>query len=70
MVIYVTMMPRSTINDPKTLIKKQKALKNLKITSHWANTVFTFPKKFNSNNEFNIIHNPILNDIGLRLAGF
>ena len=71
MVIYVTMMPRSTINDPKTLIKKQKALKNLRITSHWANTVFTFPKKFkNSNNEFNIIHNPILNDIGLRLAGF
>ena len=71
MVIYITMMPKSTIKDPKTLIKKQRAFRNLKLTSHWANSVFTFPKKSeNSVGEFNIIHKPVLNDIGLKLAGF
>ena len=45
MVIYITMMPKSTIKDPKTIIKKQRAFRNLKLTSHWANYVFTFPKK-------------------------
>lgn len=71
MAIYITMMPRTTVTDPNALIKKQKAFKNLRITSHWANSVFLFPKKpklclF----EFNLIHQPILNEIGLRLAGF
>jgi hypothetical protein len=71
MAIYITMMPRSTITDPKTLIKKQKAFKNLRITSHWANSVFLFPKKSKlCLYEFNLIHQPILNDIGLKLAGF
>lgn len=71
MVIYITMMPKSTIKDPKTLIKKQRAFKNLKLTSHWANSVFTFPKKSEKSvGEFNIIRRPILNNIGLKLAGF
>jgi hypothetical protein len=71
MAIYITMMPRSTINDPLTLIKKQKAFKNLKLTSHWANSNFTFPKKPKiCLYEFNLIHQPVLNDIGKRLAGY
>ena len=64
-------MPRKTIKDPDVLIKKQKAFNNLKITSHWANSVYIFPKKpKESLYEFNIIHKPVLNDIGKRLAGF
>jgi hypothetical protein len=71
MAIYITMMPRSSITDPKALIKKQKAFKTLRITSHWANSVFLFPKKPKlCLYEFNLIHQPVLNDIGLRLAGF
>jgi hypothetical protein len=71
MAIYITMMPRLTITDPNALIKKNKAFKNLRITSHWANGVFIFPKKSKNNlYEFNLIHQPILNSIGLRLAGF
>jgi hypothetical protein len=70
MVIYITMMPRSTISNPKILINKQKAFNNLKITSHWANHVFTFPKKSKIVRDFNIIHKPILDNIGLKLAGF
>ena len=71
MAIYITMMPRTTIKDPDVLIKKQKAFNNLKITSHWANSVYIFPKKpKESLYEFNIIHKPVLNDIGKRLAGF
>jgi hypothetical protein len=71
MAIYITMMPRSSITDPNALIKKQKAFKNLRITSHWANSVFLFPKKPKlCLYEFNLIHQPILNEIGLKLAGF
>lgn len=71
MAIYITMMPRLSINNPNTLIKKQKACKNLRITSHWANQVFIFPKKPKMClYEFNMIHQPILNDIGKKLAGF
>lgn len=71
MVIYITMMPKSTIKNPKTLIKRYKAFKNLKLTSHWANSVFTFPKKPEKClANFNVIHKPILNDIGLKLIGY
>jgi len=71
MAIYITMMPRSTIKDPKCLIKKQKAFNNLRITSHWANGNFLFPKTpKNCLYEFNMIRQPILNNIGKKLAGF
>jgi hypothetical protein len=71
MAVYITMLPRSSITDPNALIKKQKAFKNLRITSHWANSVFLFPKKPKlCLYEFNLIHQPVLNEIGLRLAGF
>lgn len=74
MVIYVCMLPRNTIKDSKTLIKKQKAFENLRITSHWANQCFMFPKSPRTYGgeipEFNLIHQPILNDVGKRLAGY
>lgn len=71
MSIYITMLPRSSVTDPNALIKKRKAFKNLRITSHWANSVFLFPKKPKlCLYEFNLIHQPVLNEIGLRLAGF
>lgn len=70
MVIYICMMPRSTItfNNKKILKLKQKAFNKLRITNHWANSVFLFPKQINNN--LNSIHQPILNNIGKRLAGF
>ena len=71
MAIYITMMPRTSLTDPKALIKKQKAFRNLRITSHWANSNFLFPKKpDNCLYNFNMIQLPILNNIGKRLAGF
>ena len=74
MVIYVCMLPRNTVNDPKALIKKRKAFENLRITSHWANQCFMFPKSPRTYGgelpEFNLIHQPILNDVGKRLAGY
>jgi hypothetical protein len=68
MVIYISMLPRSMINDPKLLINKQKAFNNLRISSHWANSLFLFPNI--KSDKLNQIHKPILNNIGRRLAGF
>lgn len=68
MVIYICMLPKLTINNHKFLIKKQKAFNNLRITSHWANSLFLFPNL--KSNQLNQIHKPILNDIGFSLVGF
>ena len=68
MVIYICMLPKLTINNHKFLIKKQKAFNNLRITSHWANSLFLFPNL--KSNQLNQIHKPILNDIGYSLVGF
>jgi hypothetical protein len=71
MVIYISMMPRSSITNPKLLIKRQKAFTNLKICSHWANTLFQFPTiPKNELGTFNKINLPIISDIGKRLIGF
>ena len=74
MVIYVCMMPRTTVYDPKVYAKKQKAFENLRITSHWANQCFLFPKSPRTYGgelpEFNMIHQPVLNNVGKRLAGY
>jgi hypothetical protein len=74
MVIYICMLPRNLVTDPKILIKKRKAFENLRITSHWANQAFMFPKSPRTYGgelpEFNLIHQPELNDIGKRLAGY
>ncbi len=74
MVIYVCMMPRNTVTDPKALIKKRKAFENLRITSHWANQCFLFPKTPRTYGGelpvFNAIHQPVLTDLGKRLAGY
>ena len=68
MVIYISMMPRTTINNPKLLKLKQKAFNNLRISSHWSNSLFLFPNL--KSNKLNQIHKPILNNIGKKLAGF
>ena len=72
-VVYVCMMPRSVSND-KALIKKQKAFNELRLTSHWADNPKLFAKTPRTYGgvipEFNMIHKPVLNETGLRLAGF
>lgn len=68
MVIYISMLPRSTITNPKLLKFKQKAFNNLRISSHWANSLYLFPNT--KSNKLNQIHKPILNKVGRRLAGF
>ena len=72
-VVYVCMMPRSVSNS-KALIKKQKAFNDLRLTSHWADNPKLFAKTPRTYGgvipEFNMIHKPVLNKIGLRLAGF
>ncbi len=74
MVLYICMMPRNSITDPKALIKKKKAFENLRITSHWANSCFMFPKAPRTYGgelpEFNQIHQPVLNEVGRKLAGY
>ncbi len=44
------------------------------ITNHWANNPKLFPTKPRTYGgiipEFNMIHEPVLSDIGKRLAGF
>lgn len=72
-VVYVCMMPRHTSNI-KALSKKMKAFKELRVTNHWANDPKLFPKTPRTYGgelkEFNNIHPPQLNEIGMKLAGF
>ena len=68
MVIYISMMPRSTITNPKLIQYRIKAFNKQKITSHWANSLFLFPNK--NSNELNLINKPVLNEIGRKLVGF
>jgi hypothetical protein len=74
MVVYICMLPRNTVVDQKVLIKKQSAFENLRITSHWANQCKMFPKSPRTYGgdipDFNMIHRPVLNDVGKRLAGY
>jgi len=71
--VYVCMMPRNMSNN-KALEKKRKAFNELRVTNHWANNPKLFPKSprtyGNEIPEFNQIHPPQLNEIGMRLAGF
>jgi hypothetical protein len=68
MVIYISMMPRSSITNPKLLKNRQKAFNNLRISSHWTNSLFLFGNQ--SSDDLNKIHQPVLNNIGRRLVGF
>jgi len=73
MVAYICMLPRNT-STPKELIKKQKAFERLRVTSHWANKVKLFSKTPRTYGgellDFNEIHQPELNQVGRRLAGY
>lgn len=71
--VYVCMMPRNMSNE-KALAKKRAAFEGLRVTNHWANNPKLFPTKPRTYGgiipEFNMIHAPVLSDIGRRLAGF
>ncbi len=73
MVVYVCMMPRN-MSTNKALEKKCKAFNELRVTNHWANNPKLFPKTPRTYGkelqEFNMIHQPVLNELGMRLAGF
>ena len=72
-IVYLCYEPRSKITS-KNLLKKQNALENMRMTSHWPCKVKLFPKLprtyggpiYNVNN----LPKPILNEIGYKLAGF
>ena len=68
MVIYISMMPRHTIINPNLLKTRIKAFENLRITSHWTNSLFLFPNK--KSNKLNQINKPVLNEIGKKLVGY
>jgi hypothetical protein len=73
MVSYVCMIPREKAK-PAALVKKRKAFEDLRVTNHWANAPTIFPKKPRTYGkelpELNQIHQPVLTDLGRRLAGF
>jgi hypothetical protein len=73
MVSYVCMIPREKAKQ-SALLKKQKAFNELRVTNHWANAPLVFPKTprtyGNDLPELNEIHQPVLTDLGRRLAGF
>ncbi len=72
-VIYVCYQPRE-YTDTKNLKKKQKAFNELRTTSHWSSKVILFPKVPRTyGGEIPIIkpiEKPILNELGMKLAGF
>ena len=72
-VVYVCYQPRSNA-DEKQLIKKRKAFEELRMTSHWPCKVKLFPKNPRTYGaelpKIKQINKPILNELGLKLAGF
>jgi hypothetical protein len=72
-IIYLSYEPRKNITT-KNLLKKQKAFNDLRMTSHWSCKVKLFPKYPRTYGAplYNIsqLPNPILNELGLKLAGF
>jgi hypothetical protein len=73
MIPYICMIPRR-LSTEKALQKKRKAFEDLRVTNHWPNDPKLFPKVPRTYGgeipEFNIIHRPVLNDVGRKLAGF
>lgn len=72
-IVYLCYIPRITATKAN-LKKKQKAFNELRMTSHWPNK----PKLFSKNPrtygkdilEITPIDHPVLNDLGMKLAGF
>jgi ectoine hydroxylase-related dioxygenase (phytanoyl-CoA dioxygenase family) len=78
MCIYVCMTPRAWVTDPEILLKKQEAFKNVKQAAHWPHTVPSVENgiPFRTNGvDISVFKNiqtepPVLDKIGMRLAGF
>ena len=72
-IIYLCYMPRSQCSE-KLLKKKQTAFNDMRMTSHWPCKVTLFPKNPRTYGSelpnITMIQKPVLNDAGLRLAGF
>lgn len=72
-VIYVCYMPRN-LSSQKDLEKKKKAFQELRMTGHCPCKIKLFPKTPHTYGKeiprINIINQPVLTDIGYKLAGF
>ncbi len=72
-IVYVCMTPRSW-SDEKNILKKQKALSQMRLTSHWPHKIKLFPKNPRTYGkpleDIKMLDNPILTNLGMKLAGF
>ena len=72
-VIYLCYMPRS-LSNKANIAKKQKALQELRMTTHYPCNVKLFPKYPRTYGaklpEITEISKPELTEVGLKLAGF
>lgn len=72
-IVYLCYMPRSTATKAN-LKKKQKAFNELRMTSHWPNKSKLFAKNPRTYGkkipDFTPIDPPILNELGMKMAGF
>jgi ectoine hydroxylase-related dioxygenase (phytanoyl-CoA dioxygenase family) len=72
-VVYLCYMPRQLCTQAE-LKKKQKAFEDMRMTSHWPCKVKLFPKTPRTYGaelkEVVAIDKPVLNELGLKLAGF
>ena len=72
-IVYTCYKPRLFANE-KSIIKKQKAFEEMRMTSHWPCKVKLFPKNprtwGNEMPEITKINPPVLTNLGELLAGF
>lgn len=72
-IVYLCYLPRK-LCDKKNLKKKQKAFNELRTTNHYPCNIKLFPKNPQTYGKelpkINNINQPLLNDIGKKLAGF
>jgi ectoine hydroxylase-related dioxygenase (phytanoyl-CoA dioxygenase family) len=70
-VAYICMLPRNVSNESE-IKKKQRAFEEMMTTSHWPNKIITFPTCFfaNAKNPVQKMPRPVLDSLGLKLAGF
>jgi ectoine hydroxylase-related dioxygenase (phytanoyl-CoA dioxygenase family) len=72
-IVYVCMTPRKW-SDDKNLLKKQKAFNEMRLTTHWPHKVKLFPKNPRTYGKdienIGELDNPILSNLGKKLAGF
>lgn len=72
-IVYVCYEPRTKCTE-KNLIKKQKAFEELRMTTHWPCKVKLFPINPRTYGgpiyKVNRLPRPVLNELGMKLAGF